>query len=137
MASFHKTMAFISRLDPLGVSPEMTHTDTIQTLRPDGKKGIVLLKRYYEQLSYFILSSVYAQEQLTLHELLEKGEQQLADSIDSEITWYLLQVKLDLEARGFIKPITPVYQKRLYLLKITRLGVKKLKSKMPDIVAEG
>jgi hypothetical protein len=115
----------------------MRHTDTIQTLRPDGKKGIVLLKHYYEQISNFILSSVYAQEQLTLHELLEKGEQKLADAIDSEITWYLLQVKLDLEARGYIKSVTPVYQKRLYLLKITRLGVKKLKSKMPDIIIEG
>lgn len=115
----------------------MSHTDTIQTLRPDGKKGILLLKRHYDQLSYFILAAVYSHEHLTLNELLERGQQQLSDTIENEITWYLLQVKLDLEARGLVKSVTPVYQKRLYLLKITRQGVKKLKARMPDIVPEG
>lgn len=115
----------------------MTRADaTILTLRPDGKKGILLLKHHYEQISDFILAAVHEHEHLTLNELLERGQQHLANSIESEVTWYLLQVKLDLEARGFIKAITPVYQKRLYLLKITRQGLKKLKSKMPDIEVE-
>ena len=101
---------------------------SIQTFRPDGKKGIRIREHVYDQLCAFILSALDSEEGLTLHELLDKGNLDLPNISDNDVAWYLLQVKLDLEARGLIKVYTPIHQKRLYRIKLTRQGQKKLRT---------
>ncbi|HEY9008455.1 DUF6958 family protein [Ohtaekwangia sp.] len=96
------------------------------TLRPDGRKGITMTESYYKTLATYILSALDTEEPITLNTLLEKALKDFTDSIDSDITWYVLQVKLDLEARSFIRTVTPPYRKRLFLLKLTRQGQKRL-----------
>jgi hypothetical protein len=100
--------------------------ETMITVRPDGRKGIVMTSRTYDVLSLFILTLLDSEEDHTLNSILEKAQQKHADSIEN-IAWCTLQIKLDLEARGLIKVISPVYQKRLFFIKLTRQGVKKLR----------
>lgn len=98
------------------------------TYRPDGKKGVIITKAHYEMLSTFILATLDEQAELTLHDLLDKANMELADSIDSDVAWFLLQVKLDLEARDYIRTVVAPYNKRIYLLRITRTGQRKVRS---------
>jgi hypothetical protein len=107
----------------------MTGMETIVTLRPDGKKGVVMPKQNYDEISTIVLSILDTEEEtFTLHALLERAQDNLPDMIDSDVSWYVLQVKLDLEARGLIKVVTPPYKKRLFLLKLTRQGTKQLRN---------
>jgi hypothetical protein len=101
-------------------------SEMIETLRPDGKKGVVMTEAHYKMLSSYILAALDTEEPFTLSRLLEKVLEDFTETIDSDINWYVLQVKLDLEARGFIRTITPAYKKRLFLLKLTRQGQKQL-----------
>ncbi|MBT1708698.1 hypothetical protein KK062_10710 [Fulvivirgaceae bacterium PWU5] len=107
----------------------MSGTETIVTLRPDGKKGVVMLKHHYDEICTFVLSVLDTEEEtFTLHALLERAQSGLSDMIDSDVSWYVLQVKLDLEAQGLIKVVTPPYKKRLFLLKLTRQGARQLRN---------
>ena len=100
--------------------------ETIVTVRPDGRRGTVMTNRIYDMLSSFILTLLDSGDDQTLNDILEKAQQSLSDSIEN-VAWYTLQVKLDLEARGLIKVVSPVYQKRLFFIKLTRQGSKKLR----------
>jgi len=98
--------------------------ETIQTLRPDGRKGVTLLKSAYERLSVQILEVLYgAEEAMTFHALLEH----VLPGGGGDAAWEVLQIKLDLEARGFIKVYTPLYEKRAFYLKITAKGSRKIR----------
>lgn len=96
------------------------------TLRPDGRRGVVMSTRTYDSLSGFILTSLDNTVNLTLNDVLEKAQRKFSDSIEN-VAWCTLQVKLDLEARGWIKVVEPVYQKRLFFIKLTRQGNKKIR----------
>ena len=98
----------------------------IQTLRADGKKGELLLRSQYETWSLFILSTLDTEEGLTLNDLLGKARQKVSGLKDNEIGWNILQVKRDLEARGFIKVTPAPSTKRTLLIKLTRLGSNKI-----------
>jgi len=97
------------------------------TLRPDGRRGVVMLTRTYDLLSGFILTSLDKAVDLTLNDVLEKAQAKFSESIEN-VAWCTLQVKLDLEARGLIKVVEPIYQKRLFFIKLTRLGSKKIRT---------
>ncbi|MCP5051936.1 MAG: hypothetical protein GY940_32510 [bacterium] len=55
--------------------------ERIMTLHPEGKKGVNILKSKYDRVKETLVS------------ILEES---------GEIPWYVVSVKLDLEARGFI-----------------------------------
>jgi hypothetical protein len=93
--------------------------EMIQTLRPDGRKGVTLLRSAYERLSAQILEVLgNAEEAMTFHALLDR----VLPGGTGEAAWEVLQIKLDLEARGFIKVYTPLYEKRAFYLKLTGKG---------------
>jgi len=100
---------------------------TMLTLRPDGRKGVVMSMRTYNSLAGFILTSLDKAVDLTLNDVLEKAQLKFSESIEN-VAWCTLQVKLDLEARGLIKVVEPVYQKRLFFIKLTRQGSKKIRA---------
>jgi hypothetical protein len=98
--------------------------ETIQTLRPDGRKGVTLLKSAYERLSAQILEVLDREaEAMTFHALLEK----VLPGSTGDAAWEVLQIKLDLEARGFIKVYTPPYEKRAFYLKLTAKGQRRMR----------
>lgn len=104
--------------------------ELIQTLRPDGLKGELLIKSQYEAWSLFILSALGTEEDLTLNDLLEKAHQKVSGATGNEIGWYVLQVKRDLEARGLIMVTAAPAQKHTFFIKLTRRGLTKIHYEM-------
>lgn len=102
--------------------------EKVQTFLPDGTKGEYILKSKYERWSRFILSAVDTEENFTLNDILERARTQATISQHNEIAWNILQVKRDLEARGFIKSVEDPDLKHTFYLKLTRQGLSKLNS---------
>ena len=100
--------------------------EKIQTFLPDGTKGEYILKIKYEQWSGFILSMLDTEGNFTLNDILESARRQSTISQHNEIAWNILQVKRDLEARGFINSVQDPDLKHTYYLKLTRQGLSKL-----------
>lgn len=75
--------------------------DFIQTLRPDGKKGIRMSKHIYEQIVRIIIKEIRTSNEVTLTEILDIVKDQMPDHPNLE--FIALQVKLDLEGKGFVK----------------------------------
>lgn len=87
----------------------------ILTLHPQGKKGVNIDRDKYETLKNFILETVRSRGQISYQELNELGETTLTDSFPGSVPWYLVTVKLDLEARGLLErvPKTSPHELRL------------------------
>ena len=51
----------------------------------------------------FIFSELLLKEEVTLTELMFEADKKFANEIGTEINWYLLEVKKDLEAYGLIR----------------------------------
>ena len=64
-------------------------------------KGDVISKRYYDQLSTFIIRTLKNTDGITLVELIEKAKKEIHKDFGS-ISCLLLDVKKDLEVMGMI-----------------------------------
>lgn len=102
-------------------------SEVVETLRPDGKKGITLQRLVYEELSSFILTTLDTEEEVTLNKLLDEGQLSLKAPGVRDMAYLILQVKLDLEARGFIYTYNTPVKKQLMLLGLTRHGQKRIR----------
>lgn len=105
---------------------------TINVLRPDGKGGGSMLISEYHAIRYFILIHLKETETVSITELLEQSE---AFFTLHNLSWDILKVKLDLQARGLIKLFTKPNSRRVTSLKLTHEGVKlitKLKKDSTD-----
>ena len=98
--------------------------DKILTWHPTGKKGVYIAKQDYDLLREFILSVLRTQE-ITLKELIEMGESQLPLRIEKDLSWHILVVKLDLEARGLITTVLKMVPHKLQFLKLRTRALKK------------
>ncbi|HTJ49948.1 MAG TPA: hypothetical protein VL443_10870 [Cyclobacteriaceae bacterium] len=98
-----------------------------QMLRPDGKKGVMMCKSQYEKYCNAIFDILDSDEDHTINHILEKVKLLIPDTLESEIAWHVLQVKLDLEARGLIKAVAPIYHKRTFHIKLTRPGQQRIR----------
>jgi hypothetical protein len=101
--------------------------DKILTWHPEGKKGVYVAKKDYDLIVDFILSTLKANE-ITINDLIELGEVYLSDKIDKDISWHILVVKLDLEARGLIKTVLKSVPYRSQYLKLCPRALKKFRS---------
>lgn len=94
----------------------MANTDEnrIQTLHPQGKKGVHILQRRYDAIKDFIVKTVQDHGAITYSEVNDLAVEQLKD-FDGSVPWYVVSVKLDLEARGIIErvPKTSPHQIRM------------------------
>ena len=95
----------------------------ILTWHPLGKLGVYVLKKDYEITSDFILSTL-DEEEMTLLELIERGERVLAHQVEENIAWHILVVKLDLEARGVIVSFLKLVPYKSQFLRLKKEGVK-------------
>lgn len=100
----------------------------ISTLREDGRPGESMPKVEYQAWSHFILTTLAIDEELTLTDLLERAQIKAAESgsTNSMTSWYVLQVKRDLEARQLIRVVPSSIRKHTFLLKLTWQGRSKV-----------
>ena len=93
----------------------MHQEERILTLHPQGKKGVNILLRRYDFIKDFILSTLQTKGVMTYEALNDQAVEELSETFDGKVPWYVVSVKLDLEARGIIEriPKTSPHQIRL------------------------
>lgn len=93
----------------------MINPEKVKTLHPEGKNGVNIDRVKYEALKRFILDTVSSHPGITYQELNQQGIDSLKGSFSGSVPWYLVTVKLDLEARGMIEriPGTSPHQLRI------------------------
>ncbi len=79
--------------------------ERILTLHPEGKKGVNILRSKYDQIAGTILEIVREYEEIAFQDINDKTIQKLTGKLDGSIPWYVVSVKLDLEARGILERI--------------------------------
>ena len=91
--------------------------EKILTLHPKGKKGVNILKRRYDIIKDYILHTIGDKQEISFDELTDLAVDKLSSSFDGKIVWYMVTVKLDLEARGMIERIPKTSSHKLRLKK--------------------
>ena len=79
--------------------------DKILTLHPEGKKGVNISIKKYETIKNYIVQNLKSKGTITYQQLNQEAITELTPTFDGKVGWYLVTVKLDLEARGIIKRI--------------------------------
>lgn len=74
--------------------------DRIWTLHPQGKQGSHITLAKYTQVKDYILKTLATQGEMTFQELNDFAIKELTPDFDGKVPWYVVTVKLDLEARG-------------------------------------
>lgn len=90
--------------------------EKILTLHPQGKKGVNISKDKYNLISNFIMRTISKQKEITYKELNNLAVDKLSKTFNGSVPWYLVSVKLDLEARGIIERIPKTSPHKLRLL---------------------
>jgi hypothetical protein len=96
-------------------------TDHILTSHPVKKHGIAISKELYDTLSRFIIQTISTDSNTTSMSLLVEADAKFPEI--ANLYWFLIHVKLDLEAKGFIH-ITPNTSLKSKFLKVTMKGLK-------------
>lgn len=93
----------------------MKNQERIMTLHPQEKKGVNILKTKYDVIKDFILETITSRGEISYKELSDLAIVELTNSFDGKVVWYIVAVKLDLEARGRIEriPKTSPYRLRI------------------------
>lgn len=91
--------------------------EKIQTLHPQGKNGVHILKRRYDMVKDIILSILQEHGEITYEAVNAMCVKQLTEKFDGNIPWYVVSVKLDLEARGIIERIPKTSPHKIRLKK--------------------
>lgn len=89
----------------------------IMTLHPSGKQGVNILLRKYEVIKDFILSKLIEHSEISFDELTDLGVKELSATFDGKVVWYMVTVKLDLEARKLIERVPKTSPHKLKLTK--------------------
>lgn len=81
-------------------------TAKIMTRHPEeGKSGVNIDKAKYDVVRDAILASTRTHGEISFQDLTDEVRQKLEGSFEGSIPWYVVTVKLDLEARGEIERI--------------------------------
>lgn len=89
----------------------------IMTLHPSGKQGVNILLRRYEVIKHFILSKLEELSEISFDELTDLAVKELSANFDGKVVWYMVTVKLDLEARKLIERVPKTSPHKLRLTK--------------------
>lgn len=87
--------------------------DKILTLHPAGKKGTNISLAKYNQIKDAILEVMEKQEDISYEDLSDRLVAEMQDTFEGKVVWYVVTVKLDLEARGIIERIPKTSPHRL------------------------
>ncbi len=77
----------------------------IPTLHPEGKSGVNISLTRYHLIKDYILNILRDEGELTYQELNSRAKKDLSSSFDGKVGWYVVTIKLDLEARNIIERI--------------------------------
>jgi len=83
----------------------MADETKILTLHPQGKKGVNILQRRYDFIREFMLDTIKQHGEISYSDLNDLAVDKLTNTFDGKIPWYVVTVKLDLEARGIIERV--------------------------------
>ena len=83
----------------------MSNDIKILTLHPQNKKGVNILRSKYNTIKAFIIEIIERHEEITYQSLNDQAIKALSKTFDGKVGWYVVTVKLDLEARGIIERI--------------------------------
>ncbi|MEM9887059.1 MAG: hypothetical protein AAF849_14285 [Bacteroidota bacterium] len=83
----------------------MASEEKIMTSHPQGKKGVHILKRRYDFIKDFIVKTVEEHGEISYQQLNDLAVESLTKSFDGKVGWYLVTVKLDLEARNILERV--------------------------------
>ena len=89
-------------------------SEKILTLHPQGKSGVNISKAKYDVVKTEIIDALQDNE-LTFTELSNQIENKLNGKFEGSIGWYVVCVKLDLEARGIVERIPKTRPEKLRL----------------------
>ncbi|MDX9856251.1 MAG: hypothetical protein RBT76_00500 [candidate division Zixibacteria bacterium] len=95
-------------------------SETILTRHPQGKAGVNILARRYHAVRDAIVAELSSVHDMAYKELAARVYGRLKGTFDGNVPWYVVTVKLDLEARGVIERLDGISPQRLRLKK--RLG---------------
>lgn len=91
--------------------------DKILTLHPAGKKGTNISLAKYNQIKDAILEVIEKEGEISYEDLSDRLVEEMQDTFDGKVIWYVVSVKLDLEARGIIERIPKTSPHRLRMKK--------------------
>lgn len=91
--------------EPVAEKVATEEEETVLTLHPKGKRGVMIEKHKYQTIREAIIRLVREQDEITLKELTATIDTQLGETFDGAINWYVTTVKLDLEARQIIERV--------------------------------
>ena len=74
-------------------------------MHPDGKKGTNISRAKYETVKNFLLQHIKKEGEITYEKLTDLAIEHLQPTFDGKVVWYIVSVKLDLEARGIIERV--------------------------------
>ena len=80
-------------------------TNKILTLHPEGKKGVNIDLGKYNLIKETILNIIQSHGEISYHEMNKIAIEELSHKFSGSIPWYVVTVKLDLEARGILERI--------------------------------
>jgi hypothetical protein len=89
--------------------------DKILTQHPEGKKGVTIDGKKYRIVRDTIVAILKEQPEITYQEMNRQVNTRLKDHFNGSISWYVVTVKLDLEARGIIERIPQTSPHRIRL----------------------
>jgi len=95
----------------------MINEDRILTLHPQGKNGVNILREKYDVIKDFILKKIEEQGEITYKEISDQAVKELSKTFDGKAVWYVVSVKLDLEARQVIERIPKTSPHKLRMKK--------------------
>ncbi len=91
-------------------------TERILTLHPAGKQGVNIDKGKYYTVRDAIEAALKAQPGITFSALTEEVGRRIGDVFEGSVSWYVVSVKLDLEARGVLERVDGRSPQRLQLV---------------------
>ena len=97
--------------------PEEKVTERIMTLHPAGKQGVNIDKSKYDMVRQAIEEVLQAQPGITFSGLTDAVGERIGDVFDGSVGWYVVSVKLDLEARGELERVDGRSPQRLRLVR--------------------
>jgi len=91
--------------------------EKILTLHPAGKKGVNIDREKYDAIKEYLIAQITKAGEITYSDLNDMAIIDLANTFSGSIPWYVVTVKLDLEARGVIERIPKTSPHKVRLVK--------------------
>lgn len=93
------------------------NNELIETKHPHKSKGVKIEREAYAAVADLILHQVRQEEDTTLATLIAEAEK--AITTYPNVAWLVFHVKLDLEAKGFIRLMPSRLKRNVFVLRLT------------------